>query len=73
MTLIMNSNLQGENFTIKCFSKPNYKHNIKYTYNWTKNKELLPVKTETEQYEVLHPMGSILQVSNINVRIRKEN
>lgn len=64
---------KGENFTIKCFSAPantggNHlsSSSSKYTYGWTKNKVLLPIKTDTEHYEVLYPMGSILQVSSIN-------
>ncbi|XP_017769646.1 PREDICTED: uncharacterized protein LOC108557575, partial [Nicrophorus vespilloides] len=59
---------KGENFTIKCFSMSSGRRHkkSKYTYSWTKNKELLPIKTDTEHYEVLFPMGSILQVSSIN-------
>lgn len=41
--------------------------NNKYTYSWTKNKGLLPIKTEMEKYEILYPGGSILQVSRIEV------
>ncbi|XP_065172081.1 adhesion G protein-coupled receptor B3-like [Atheta coriaria] len=57
---------KGENFTIKCFSASTNPNDAKYTYSWTKNKELLPIKTDTEHYEVLFPMGSILQVSTIS-------
>lgn len=62
--------LQGENFTIKCVCvshNKNYDH--KLTYSWTKNKELLPIKTEMERYEILFPGGSILQVSKIDVSV----
>ncbi|KAJ8964500.1 hypothetical protein NQ314_004788, partial [Rhamnusium bicolor] len=56
---------KGENFTIKCVTlEENGGAGSKYTYSWTKNKELLPVRTETEKYEVLYPSGTILQVFN---------
>ncbi|XP_071057708.1 uncharacterized protein [Onthophagus taurus] len=57
---------KGENFTVKCFSASSGKQKIKYTYSWTKNRILLPIQTDNEHYEVLYPMGSILQVSSIN-------
>lgn len=41
--------------------------NNKYTYSWTKNKELIPVRTESEKYEILYPSGSILQIFKIEV------
>lgn len=39
----------------------------KFTYSWTKNKELIPVRSDTEKYEILYPGGSILQVFNVEV------
>ncbi|KAB0802106.1 hypothetical protein PPYR_04292 [Photinus pyralis] len=56
---------KGENFTIKCICMANKNSDHKYTYSWTKNKLLLPIKTEMEKYEILFPGGSILQVSRI--------
>ncbi|KAF5298135.1 hypothetical protein FQA39_LY02559 [Lamprigera yunnana] len=56
---------KGENFTIKCICVTNKNHDHKYTYSWTKNKVLLPIKTDMEKYEILYPGGSILQVSHI--------
>lgn len=41
----------------------------KYTYSWTKNKELLPVRTDLEKYEVLYPYGTILQVVSAEVKL----
>ncbi|KAF5306155.1 hypothetical protein FQR65_LT07431 [Abscondita terminalis] len=62
MTLTVQKN---ENFTIKCICMTNKNSDHKYTYSWTKNKVLLPIKTEMEKYEILYPGGSILQVSHI--------
>ncbi|KAK4875869.1 hypothetical protein RN001_012291 [Aquatica leii] len=56
---------KGENFTIKCICLTNKDSDHKYTYSWTKNKLLLPIKTDMEKYEILYPGGSILQVSHI--------
>ncbi|XP_023311270.1 LOW QUALITY PROTEIN: uncharacterized protein LOC108910229 [Anoplophora glabripennis] len=54
---------KGENFTIKCVTlEESGGVGGKYTYSWTKNKELLPVRTDLEKYEVLYPYGTILQV-----------
>ncbi|KAL1490851.1 hypothetical protein ABEB36_011536 [Hypothenemus hampei] len=54
---------KGQNFTVKCItSEGNGGTTGKYTYSWTKNKELLPVVTNTEKYETLYPTGTILQV-----------
>lgn len=39
----------------------------KFTYSWTKNKELLPVRTDFEKYETLYPTGTILQVFRVEV------
>ncbi|KAJ8918647.1 hypothetical protein NQ315_013153 [Exocentrus adspersus] len=56
---------KGANFTIKCVTlEESGGAGSKYTYSWTKNKELLPVRTESEKYEVLYPYGTILQVFN---------
>ncbi|CAH0555811.1 unnamed protein product [Brassicogethes aeneus] len=54
---------KGENFTIKCITKEDTNGRT-YNYFWTKNKNLLPVKTDTERYEVLYPSGTILQIFN---------
>ncbi|KAG5870508.1 hypothetical protein JTB14_012629 [Gonioctena quinquepunctata] len=54
---------KGENFTVKCVTVDENSGN-KFTYSWTKNKVLLPVRTETENYEILYPTGTILQVRN---------
>ncbi|XP_050505456.1 uncharacterized protein LOC114338937 [Diabrotica virgifera virgifera] len=55
---------KGENFTIKCVTTEESRDGSKYIYSWTKNKELLPVRTEFEKYEVLYPSGTILQVKS---------
>ncbi|XP_056648749.1 uncharacterized protein LOC130453163 [Diorhabda sublineata] len=57
---------KGDNFTIKCITADESKDGTKYIYSWTKNKELLPVRTEFEKYEVLFPSGSILQVRSVD-------
>lgn len=54
---------KGDNFTIKCFTLD--ENGVKYTYSWTKNKELLRVRTQTEKYEILYPSGTILQIYNV--------
>ncbi|XP_019873401.2 uncharacterized protein LOC109601592 isoform X3 [Aethina tumida] len=54
---------KGENFTIKCITQDDTNGRI-FNYIWTKSKTLLPVKTDTERYEVLYPSGSILQIFN---------
>lgn len=54
--------------TIKCTSKGDT--NTKYTYSWTKNKELLPVRTETAKYEILYPSGSILQIFKVEKSVK---
>ncbi|KAK9753667.1 hypothetical protein QE152_g1872 [Popillia japonica] len=66
MNCLIKNQTWGENFTIKCFSESNTKQKTKFTYSWTKNRILLPIATENEQYEILYPVGSILQVYNIN-------
>nr|XP_023024314.1 hemicentin-1-like [Leptinotarsa decemlineata] len=53
---------KGGNFTVKCVTVD--ENGDKFTYSWTKNKELLPVRTENEKYEILYPTGTILQVNN---------
>ncbi|CAG9764098.1 unnamed protein product [Ceutorhynchus assimilis] len=58
---------KGQNFTVKCVTlEDNGGIGGKYTYSWTKNKELLPVKTNHEKYETLYPAGTILQISGID-------
>jgi hypothetical protein len=44
--------------------------NNKYTYSWTKNKELIPVRTESEKYDILYPGGSILHIFKIDVSVK---
>ncbi|XP_050305057.1 uncharacterized protein LOC126742453 [Anthonomus grandis grandis] len=62
---------KGQNFTIKCVTlEGNGGIGGKYTYSWTKNKELLPVKTESEKYELLYPAGTILQIFRAEKDIR---
>lgn len=56
---------QGQPFTITCISLATFGE--KYKFSWTKDKSLLPIKTETEHYEILYPGGSILQVAGLNV------
>ncbi|KAH1027771.1 hypothetical protein HUJ05_001219 [Dendroctonus ponderosae] len=57
---------KGQNFTVKCVTLEGNGGIIgKYTYSWTKNKELLPVRTDSERYETLYPAGTILQVFGI--------
>ncbi|KYB25425.1 uncharacterized protein LOC100142542 [Tribolium castaneum] len=59
---------KGQNLTIKCISMGD--SNNKYTYSWTKNKELIPVRSETEKYEILYPGGSILQIFKIEKSVK---
>ncbi|XP_063921163.1 uncharacterized protein LOC135135989 isoform X2 [Zophobas morio] len=59
---------KGDNVTIKCISMGDSTN--KYTYSWTKNKELIPVRTESEKYDVLYPGGSILQVFKIDKSVK---
>uniref|UniRef100_A0AAR5P0P9 Ig-like domain-containing protein n=1 Tax=Dendroctonus ponderosae TaxID=77166 RepID=A0AAR5P0P9_DENPD len=57
---------KGQNFTVNCVTlEGNWGIIGKYTYSWTKNKELLPVRTDSERYETLYPAGTILQVFGI--------
>ncbi|KAF7283416.1 hypothetical protein GWI33_000645 [Rhynchophorus ferrugineus] len=57
---------KGQSFTVKCVTmEENGGIGGKYTYSWTKNKELLPVRTEYEKYETLYPAGTILQVFRV--------
>uniref|UniRef100_A0AAR5P1W8 Ig-like domain-containing protein n=1 Tax=Dendroctonus ponderosae TaxID=77166 RepID=A0AAR5P1W8_DENPD len=61
---------KGQNFTVNCVTlEGNWGIIGKYTYSWTKNKELLPVRTDSERYETLYPAGTILQVFGIEVSI----
>ncbi|XP_065155521.1 uncharacterized protein [Atheta coriaria] len=55
---------KGQPFTITCISLATFGE--KYKFSWTKDKSLLPIKTETEHYEILYPGGSILQVAGLN-------
>ncbi|RZC38042.1 uncharacterized protein BDFB_006490, partial [Asbolus verrucosus] len=59
---------KGENLTIKCISMGD--GSTKYTYSWTKNKELIPVRTESEKYEILYPGGSILQIFRVDKSVK---
>ncbi|KAH0815829.1 hypothetical protein GEV33_006961 [Tenebrio molitor] len=59
---------KGENLTIKCISMGD--SNNKYTYSWTKNKELIPVRTESEKYDILYPGGSILHIFKIDKSVK---
>ncbi|XP_044268389.1 uncharacterized protein LOC123013719 isoform X2 [Tribolium madens] len=59
---------KGENLTIKCISMG--ESNNQYTYSWTKNKELIPVRSEAEKYEILYPGGSILQIFRIEKSVK---
>ncbi|KAK9882630.1 hypothetical protein WA026_022499, partial [Henosepilachna vigintioctopunctata] len=55
---------KGDNFTVKCICSTADSFD-RHTYSWTKNRELLPVRTEWGSYEVLYPTGSILQVYKV--------
>ncbi|XP_066246025.1 uncharacterized protein [Euwallacea similis] len=62
---------KGRNFTVKCVTlEGNGGIGGKYTYSWTKNKELLPVRTDSEKYETLYPAGTILQVFRVEKDVR---
>lgn len=62
---------QGQNFTVKCVTlEGNGGIGGKFTYSWTKNKELLPVRTDFEKYETLYPTGTILQVFRVEVQYK---
>ncbi|ENN76538.1 hypothetical protein YQE_06989, partial [Dendroctonus ponderosae] len=52
---------KGQSFTVKCVTLEGNGIGGKYTYSWTKNKELLPVRTDCEKFETLYPAGTILQ------------
>lgn len=60
---------QGQSFTVKCITLEGNGIVGKYTYSWTKNKELLPVKTDSEKFETLYPAGTILQVLRVEVSL----
>ncbi|XP_048520208.1 cadherin EGF LAG seven-pass G-type receptor fmi-1-like [Dendroctonus ponderosae] len=56
---------KGQSFTVKCVTLEGNGIGGKYTYSWTKNKELLPVRTDCEKFETLYPAGTILQVFRV--------
>ncbi|XP_060528944.1 uncharacterized protein LOC132703606 isoform X2 [Cylas formicarius] len=61
---------KGQKFIVKCVTDDDSTILGKYTYSWTKNKELLATRTEFEKYEILYPAGTILQVFNAEKDVR---
>lgn len=55
---------RGDSVRIRCLSSDSDQTN---GYSWTKNNALFHLDAETELWEDLYPIGSILKINNIQV------